>query len=259
MLTILKPQQKTPIRGILFDMDGVVIDSERLFTRFWMEAAADLGFPMTREQALQLRSLRREEGWQKMNAFFGPTANFDEIRARRIELMEAHIALYGVDEKPGIRELLAFLKERNIPCVWLSEETERTGFRITPDITVRAFQTRHLDKQFEKVRHFCYLITFGDKNVLFTGDVDYVNEDLSRLKNVRLDAAFINPLFFSVLCHGKFFRGRLEAQHILVYHVPFLQDDTMGMLTGLERNLARWPEERGKVTALGEPFQQVFL
>ena len=116
MLTILKPQQKTPIRGILFDMDGVVIDSERLFTRFWMASAADLGFPMTRDQALQLRSLRREQGIEKMHAFFGPTANFDEIRAHRIELMEAHIALYGVDEKPGIRELLAFLKENGIPC-----------------------------------------------------------------------------------------------------------------------------------------------
>jgi HAD superfamily hydrolase (TIGR01509 family) len=116
MLTILKPQQKTPIRGILFDMDGVVIDSERLFTRFWMASAADLGFPMTRDQALQLRSLRREQGVEKMHAFFGPTANFDEIRAHRIELMEAHIAEYGVDEKPGIRALLAFLKEKGIPC-----------------------------------------------------------------------------------------------------------------------------------------------
>lgn len=116
MLTILKPQQKTPIRGILFDMDGVVIDSERLFTRFWMASAADLGFPMTRDQALQLRSLRREQGIEKMHAFFGPTANFDEIRAHRIELMEAHIAEYGVDEKSGIRELLAFLKENGIPC-----------------------------------------------------------------------------------------------------------------------------------------------
>ena len=113
-LQILK--EKQPIRGVLFDMDGVVIDSERLFARFWMAAAADLGFPMTYEQALQLRSLRREQGIEKMQSFFGPAADFDEIRAHRIELMEAHIAQYGVDEKPGIRELLACLKEKNIPC-----------------------------------------------------------------------------------------------------------------------------------------------
>ena len=114
-LEILK-KLNTPIRGVLFDMDGVVIDSERLFARFWMASAADLGFPMTYEQALQLRSLRREQGIGKMQSFFGPAADFDEIRAHRIELMEAHIAQYGVDEKPGIRALLALLKEKNIPC-----------------------------------------------------------------------------------------------------------------------------------------------
>ena len=59
MYQILQPDVAAPVVGVLFDMDGVVIDSERLFTRFWMESAADLGFPMTREQALQLRSLRR--------------------------------------------------------------------------------------------------------------------------------------------------------------------------------------------------------
>ena len=116
MYQILQADRREKVCGVLFDMDGVVIDSERLFTRFWMESAADLGFPMTREQALQLRSLRREQGIEKMEAFFGPAANFDEIRAHRIELMEAHIARYGVDEKPGIRKLLALLKEKGIPC-----------------------------------------------------------------------------------------------------------------------------------------------
>ena len=105
-----------PIRGVLFDMDGVVIDSERLYTRFWMAAAADLGFPMELSQALQLRSLGRTPGQAKLESFFGPTVSYDRIRARRIELMDAYIAEHGVDEKPGIRELLRFLKERGIPC-----------------------------------------------------------------------------------------------------------------------------------------------
>ena len=105
------------IRGVLFDMDGVVIDSERLYTRFWMEAAHDLGFPMTREQALQLRSLGRIPAQAKLDSFFGPgEACYDSIRNRRIELMEAYIALHGVDEKPGIRELLTYLSAHGITC-----------------------------------------------------------------------------------------------------------------------------------------------
>ena len=121
-LTILKTGD-APIRGVLFDMDGVVIDTEKLYTRFWTEAANDLGWPMTREQALQLRSLGRGPGQAKLEAFFGPGVSYDIIRARRIELMDVYIATHGVEEKPGIRELLAFLKERNIPCAITSSSS----------------------------------------------------------------------------------------------------------------------------------------
>ena len=105
-----------PVRGVLFDLDGVVIDMEKLYTRFWVEAANELGWPMTREQALQLRSLGRGPGQIKLEAFFGPEVRYDTVRARRIERMDAYIAEHGVEEKPGIRELLALLKEKNIPC-----------------------------------------------------------------------------------------------------------------------------------------------
>ena len=38
----------TTVQGVLFDMDGVILDSEGLYTRFWQEAAQALGYPMTR-------------------------------------------------------------------------------------------------------------------------------------------------------------------------------------------------------------------
>lgn len=34
-----------PVMGILFDMDGVVLDTEKLYARFWAEAAHALGYP----------------------------------------------------------------------------------------------------------------------------------------------------------------------------------------------------------------------
>lgn len=114
-LNILK-NDDTPVLGVLFDLDGVVIDSESLYTRFWMEAAGDLGFPMTREQALQMRSLNPGLAKSKIESFFGKEADYAAIRAHRIELMNAHIEAHGVEEKPGIRALLALLKEKNIPC-----------------------------------------------------------------------------------------------------------------------------------------------
>ena len=125
--------------------------------------------------------------------------------------------------------LTDFLRQERIPCALLSDQTDHAVFKVAPQITVRAFRTLHLDKKYERVKHFCYLLTFGEKNILFTADMDYVTEDLSRLKDVRLRAAFINPLFFSVLRRGRFFHGKLNTGRICVYHVPFAEDDEMGM------------------------------
>ena len=124
MLTLLKNKTVGRVAGVLFDMDGVVIDTEKLYTRFWMEAARELGHPMTLEQALQMRSLGRGPSQEKLDSFFGPgVLDYDTLRARRIERMDAFIAVHGIEEKPGIRALLALLREKNIPCAITSSSS----------------------------------------------------------------------------------------------------------------------------------------
>ena len=124
MLKIRNNMNARPVLGVLFDLDGVVIDTEKLYTRFWMEAARELGHPMTLEQALQMRSLGRGPSQEKLDSFFGPgVLEYDVLRSRRIELMDAFIAVHGVEEKPGIRALLTHLKEKNIPCAITSSSS----------------------------------------------------------------------------------------------------------------------------------------
>lgn len=124
MLNFLQTDRDREIHGVLFDMDGVVIDTEKLYTRFWMEAARELGHPMTLEQALQMRSLGRGPSQEKLDSFFGPgVLDYDTLRARRIERMDAFIAVHGIEEKPGIRALLALLREKNIPCAITSSSS----------------------------------------------------------------------------------------------------------------------------------------
>ena len=104
-----------PIRGILFDMDGLVLDSEALYTRFWREAANALGFPMTVEQSWGMRSLGKKLGQPYLESLFGPTVNYTTLRQKRIELMDAYVEKYGIDVKPGIYELLDYMDDNNIP------------------------------------------------------------------------------------------------------------------------------------------------
>ena len=103
-----------PIRGILFDMDGLVLDSEILYTRFWREAAHSLGYPMTVEQSLGMRSLGKDRGQPYLESLFGPGIDYTTLRNKRIELMDAYVESHGISPKPGIFELLDYMEEHGI-------------------------------------------------------------------------------------------------------------------------------------------------
>ena len=107
-------EKNAPIHGIIFDMDGVVLDTEKLYARFWAEAAHALGYPMTYEQALGMRSLNSVAGQAKLESYFGPGVSREIMRKKRVELMDAYVAEFGVDAKPGIHELLDALQKMGI-------------------------------------------------------------------------------------------------------------------------------------------------
>ena len=139
MLTLCK--ERIPVRGVLFDVDGVILDTECLYSRFWMEACHYFGFPMTKEQSLQMRSLNKTAGQEKFHALFGPTADYAAIRLKRIELMDAFVEQKGVAAKPGIYELLDALEEKGIPCaITSSSPYERLERYLTPLNLFHRFQ-----------------------------------------------------------------------------------------------------------------------
>lgn len=106
--------RQAPVKGVLFDMDGVVLDTEKLYCRFWREAAMALGYPMTVEQALGMRSLNAQAGQAKLESYFGPGVSREVMKEKRVELMDAYVNIHGVDPKQGIHELLDELKARGI-------------------------------------------------------------------------------------------------------------------------------------------------
>lgn len=114
--TILKPDynQGCPVEGVLFDMDGLLLDTEKLYCRYWQEAANALGYPMTHRQALGMRALNSSAGEAKLKSYFGPQIDYRSVRQIRIQRMDAHIDRFGVEPKPGIPELLSYLKDRKI-------------------------------------------------------------------------------------------------------------------------------------------------
>ncbi len=139
---VYKPEwgAQRPIRGVLFDMDGLVLDTEKLYTRFWREAVRCFGYEMTFEQALTMRGLGGQAGEAMLHRYFGPDADYLQLRNKRIELMEAFVDENGVDLKPGIRELLDCLDAEGIPAAITSS---------SPIPRIRKYLSQHgLDTRF---------------------------------------------------------------------------------------------------------------
>lgn len=120
-------KKRAAIKGVLFDMDGVILDTEKLYIRFWQEAAQFFGYPMTHEMGLGMRSLSKEAGEHQLKEYLGEDVDYYMIRNKRIEMMSAFIEKNGVEVKPGISELLHFLKENGIKtAVATSSPLDRT-------------------------------------------------------------------------------------------------------------------------------------
>lgn len=129
---ILKPGTHT-VRGVIFDLDGVILDTEKLYSRFWQEAAIALGYPMTQQQALGMRSLNRQAGQARLEAYFGPGISHSLLRQKRIELMERYIAENGVELLGGVREVLTFLKQQGFAtAIATSSPMERVTRYLDP-------------------------------------------------------------------------------------------------------------------------------
>lgn len=109
MLNIPRPQ------AVIFDMDGLLLDSERVALASFEEAATALGAPWTRELGLSLvgRSARDCDGI--IARAFGEAFPLESLRERFSEIYDAKVAAGSIPLKPWVRELLDWLEAARIP------------------------------------------------------------------------------------------------------------------------------------------------
>ncbi len=104
------------IQGAVFDMDGLMIDTEKLYLKYWKQAAKEFGYDMQDEHVFAIRSLARKYSIPKLKSFFGEDFPTEKVRSRRTELINAHVEKYGIDVKKGLFQLLDYLQSNGILC-----------------------------------------------------------------------------------------------------------------------------------------------
>jgi len=100
--------------GVLFDMDGLMLDTERISMRAWQAGCADSGLTLADAQFLDIIGHREADCLRLLRDFFGDLPDPDRIardtRAHYARLLEA-----GVPVMPGLVGALEKLAAAGVP------------------------------------------------------------------------------------------------------------------------------------------------
>lgn len=102
-----------PVRGVIFDVDGTLVDSNDMHARAWEEAFREAGYPAPFEK---IRSLIGMGGDKLVPTLMGWSADHprvEEVGRRRVEIFrERYLPL--IKPFPRTRELLLALRESGL-------------------------------------------------------------------------------------------------------------------------------------------------
>lgn len=101
------------IELVIFDMDGLIFDSEKVSYDSWIEAAKVFNIDFDMEVFYRLLGTNHESVRNTLLSEFGDKINVDDYIEERRKINFSKVS-NGVEKKEGIDELLEYLKKKNI-------------------------------------------------------------------------------------------------------------------------------------------------
>lgn len=103
--------KKDTVKAVIFDMDGLMFNTEYLAVRTWQTAASQMGYQIPDELFVACTGLNRAATKEKVLRELGEHLDYDKTEEIHHRLFQDHIEKFGVEKKQGLVYLLRFLKE----------------------------------------------------------------------------------------------------------------------------------------------------
>ena len=100
-------------KAVIFDMDGVIFDTEKVYLDIWIEVFEKYGYKMTKELYVNVMGTGRKNVIKTFLENFGDDLPIEKMYDEKDNQLFYIIENQGIPLKEGVKELFSMLKEKN--------------------------------------------------------------------------------------------------------------------------------------------------
>ena len=100
-------------KAVIFDMDGVIFDTEKVYLDIWIEVFEKYGYKMTKELYVTVMGTGRKNVIKTFLENFGDDLPIEKMYEEKDNQLFYRIENQGIPLKEGVKELFSMLKEKD--------------------------------------------------------------------------------------------------------------------------------------------------